>query len=94
MILSFGCGNIKTDKSGMHYLTVINKEELQRVIVPFFYRYPLANSGKQLDFLHFKSAICILYANKGKGLNNLTEEERKHLDYCISKMNKNRYGIL
>lgn len=53
MVLSFGCGNIKTDNSGMHYLSVRNKEELQMVIVPFLTQYPLANSGKQLDFLHF-----------------------------------------
>jgi hypothetical protein len=44
---------------------------------------------KYQDFLQFKSAVSILYANKGKGLKSLIEEQRKHLDSCISKMNKN-----
>jgi hypothetical protein len=76
----------------MHYLAVRNKEELQNKIVPFFSLYPL-NSGKHQDFLHFKSAVSILYANKGKGLKSLTEEQRNHLNFCISNMNKNRYAI-
>jgi hypothetical protein len=93
MALTLDCGKIKTDHSGMHYLSVRNKEELQIKIIPFFSQYPL-NSGKHQDFLHFKSAVSILYTNKGKGLKNLTEEQRVHLDFCISKMNKNRYGVL
>lgn len=77
----------------MNYLSVRNKDELQNKIVPFFTKFPI-NSEKHVDFLYFKSAVSILYANKGKGLKTLTEKECEDLDFCISKMNKNRYGTL
>jgi hypothetical protein len=28
--------------------------------------------------------VSILYENKGKGFKNLTQEQREHLDFCIS----------
>lgn len=43
-------------------------------------------------FLNFALAVSILYKNKGKGLKNLTQEQREHLDFFISQMNKNRYS--
>jgi LAGLIDADG endonuclease len=75
----------------MYYLSVRNKEDLQLKIIPFFTQYSI-NSEKHSDFIHFASAVSILYANKGKGLKNLTPEQREHLDFCISQMNKNRYS--
>jgi len=91
IILTLDCGNIKTDSSGMQYLSVRNKEDLQLKIIPFFTKYSI-NSEKHSDFIHFSSAVSILYENKGKGLKNLTQEQREHLDFCISQMNKNRYS--
>lgn len=35
ILLTLDCGNIKTDSSGMHYLSVRNKEDLQLKIIPF-----------------------------------------------------------
>jgi hypothetical protein len=75
----------------MCYLGVRNKEELQKIIVPFFTKYNI-NTEKHRDFLNFAFAVSILYKNKGKGLKNLTQEQREHLDFCISQMNKNRYS--
>jgi hypothetical protein len=88
----------------MHYLSVRNKEDLQLKIIPFFTQYSI-NSEKHSDFLHFVSAVSIRfffssdtelikrkYKNKGKGLKHLTQEQREHLDFCISQMNKNRYS--
>jgi hypothetical protein len=72
-------------------VSVRNKEELQKIIVPFFTKYDI-NTEKRRDFLNFASAVSMLYKNKGKGLKNLTQEQRKHLDFCISQMNKNRYS--
>ena len=41
-------------------------------------------------FLQFKSATFILYTNKGRGFNNLTnpDQEKQHFSLCISKRNK------
>lgn len=75
----------------MRYLTVRNKEELLLKLVAFFTKYPILN-GKQGDFLNFASAVSILHANKGKGLKNLSDEQRATLDLIISKMNRKRYG--
>ena len=75
----------------MRHVSVRNKEDLQKIIVPFFTKSNI-NTEKHSDFNQFKTAVSILYANKGKGLKNLTIEQRKQLDYCISVMNKNRYS--
>ena len=74
----------------MCYFAVRNKKELVDIIIPFFDTY-LLNVQKHQDFLPFKSAVSILHTNKGKGFNNLMHKQRQYLDYCISKMNKNRY---
>lgn len=91
IIKTLGCGGIKKDSYGMRNVFVRNKEELQKIIVPFFTKYGI-NTEKHGDFVHFASAVSILYNNKGKGLKNLTQEQREHLDFCISQMNKNRYS--
>ena len=91
IIKTLGCGAIKKDSYGMRHVSVRNKEDLQKIIVPFFTKSNI-NTEKHSDFNQFKTAVSILYANKGKGLKNLTIEQRKQLDYCISVMNKNRYS--
>jgi hypothetical protein len=91
IIKTLGCGGITKDSHGMRQVSVRNKEELQKIIVPFFTKYDI-NTEKRRDFLNFASAVSMLYKNKGKGLKNLTQEQRKHLDFCISQMNKNRYS--
>lgn len=85
------CGQIHVLKDGMCNLSVRNKTELADIIVPFFERYPL-NVEKQEDFLQFRIAVLIWKKNFGKGLSNLSMEDRKTLDLCISKMNRNRYS--
>lgn len=91
IIKTLGCGSIKKDNNGMRHISVRNKLELYTIIVPFFTKY-LINTEKAKDFDLFSIAVSILYANKGKGLKNLTEEHIKQLDCCISSMNKNRYS--
>ena len=85
------CGKIHVLKDGMCNLSVRNKTELADIIVPFFERYYL-NVEKQEDFLQFKKAVLIFRKNLGKGLSNLSLEDRQILDLCISKMNRNRYS--
>lgn len=77
-----GCGKVHTIKDDMCNLCVRNKSELADIIIPFFEKYKL-NVQKQLDFLHFKKAVLILRENLGKGLSNLTLEDRNILDICI-----------
>lgn len=88
---TLGCGKVHILKDGMCNLSVRNKCELADIIIPFFDQYPL-NVQKNLDFLQFKKAMLILRRNLGKGLSNLSLEDREILDLCISKMNKNRYS--
>lgn len=85
------CGQIHVLKDGMCNLSVRNKTELANIILPFFEKYPL-NVEKQEDFLQFRIAVLILRKNLGKGLSNLSLEDRQTLDLCISKMNRNRYS--
>lgn len=87
------CGKIHVMKDGMCNLSVRNKSELANIVIPFFDQYKL-NVQKQADFYQFKTAVQILNQNLGKGLSNLTLEDRNILDICISKMNKNRYSPL
>jgi hypothetical protein len=75
----------------MRHVSVRNKEELQKIIVPFFTKYNI-HTEKRKDFLNFAFAVSILYKNKGKGLQNLTQEQREHLDFFMSQMNKKRYS--
>ena len=100
--MTLGCGSLKKDSHGMLQVSVRNKKELplvvlplwvelQEIIVPFFSKY-LINTEKAKDFKDFSTSVSILYANKSKGLKNLTPEQIKQLDYCISSMNKNRYN--
>jgi hypothetical protein len=102
IIMTLGCGSLKKDSHGMLQVSVRNKKELplvvlplwvelQEIIVPFFSKY-LINTEKAKDFKDFSTSVSILYANKSKGLKNLTPEQIKQLDYCISSMNKNRYN--
>lgn len=86
-----GCGKVHILKDGMCNLSVRNKCELTDIIIPFFDKYQL-NVQKKLDFLQFKKALLILRKNLGKGLSNLSLEDRQILDLCISKMNRNRYS--
>lgn len=85
-----GCGEIHVFKDNMCNLSVRNKIHLADIILPFFDNYSL-NMEKQKDFLEFKTAILILKENIGKGLSNLNEKDKKILNLCISKMNRNRY---
>lgn len=75
----------------MRQVSVRNKKQLQDIIVTFFSKY-LINTEKAKYFKYFSTAVSILYANKGKGLKNLTIEQIKLLDYCISSMNRKRYN--
>jgi len=92
IIKTLGCGGIKKDSHGMRNVSVRNKEDLQHKVIPFFSQYPI-RTEKHKYFLYFQSAVSILHANKGKGLKSLTEDQRNHLNFYISNMNKNRYAI-
>lgn len=74
------CGQIHVLKDGMCNLSVRNKAELANIIVSL-------NVEKQEDFLQFNIAVLILKINQkknlGKGLSNLSLEDRQILDLCI-----------
>jgi hypothetical protein len=91
IILTLGCGNIKSGSEGMIYLTVRNKKELYDIIIPFFTKHSL-NNEKSQDFYNFNLAVTILYNNLGKGFHNLSSDNLSKLEYYISVMNKNRYN--
>lgn len=91
MIETLTCGAIKKDSNDMRYISVRNKKELYNTILPFFHRYPL-NNGKDIDFYYFSIALAILYKNLGKGLKNLSSEDKNQLELCKKSMNKNRYS--
>ena len=89
---TLNCGTLKSDSSGMRYLSVRNKKELYNRILPFFTKYSI-NNEKRKDFYNFSIAVSILFNNLGKGLKNLSISDVNKLETCINSMNKNRYYL-
>ena len=80
----FGCGVVRTNHAERMAYRVRSIEHLNRVIVPFFEKYPL-RSKKHLDFLKFRDILMLI--ERGS---HLKPEGIEHIRSIASKMNWKR----
>jgi hypothetical protein len=83
----FGCGKIyiQRDRRANHSLCyrfeVYNREELNKIIIPFFKKHPLRSPSKKLDFLLFSQIMEKVGAEK-----HLTEEGMQEITALKAQM--------
>lgn len=83
----FSVGNIRTrSQNGQSIYSVNSVEELNRVIIPFFDKYPLLTK-KRADFILFKQAVVIMNNKQHLTLDGLSKiiEIRASMNNGLSK---------
>jgi hypothetical protein len=96
---TLGCGIVSRSKkeqkrrgfaNPMCRFSVMNVEDLNKKIVPFFQKYFL-RAKKSRDFSIWRKAVALLYKVKGKSKNGTgTERDRKELKRLNTKLRKTR----
>jgi LAGLIDADG DNA endonuclease family protein len=78
----FGCGVVRSNHGDRMAYRVRSQEQLLRIIVPFFVKYPL-RTQKRLDFERFRDVLLLM--ERG---DHLTDEGVDRIRRIAEKMNR------